>query len=58
MYRLMQRIGINRGAKLVNKINQLYREGDITRAEKLKRKVSKDSNKLYWYIIRARELRG
>ena len=58
MYRLMQRIGINRGAKLVNKINQLYREGDITRAEKLKKKISKDPNKLYWYIIRARELRG
>jgi len=57
MLRIIQRIGINRDAKLINKVNELYKKGDNSKAEKVKSKISKDPCKLYWTIQRARELR-
>lgn len=57
MLAIIQRLEINRGAKLINEVNDLYSKGEIIKAEKLKRKVSKDPAKLYWMTQKAYELR-
>lgn len=57
MLRILQRMEINKGAKIINKVNDLYKVGNKSKAEKLKRKVSKDPFKLYWMTQRAYELR-
>lgn len=58
MLKTLQRYGISKGAKIANEVNRLYKEGEVKRAERLKKKLPLgDSYKMYWITSESINLR-
>ena len=58
MLRLIQRFQITRGAKLINRVNELYKKGEVRKADRLKKKLPIGVHeKMYWMINESITLR-